>query len=81
MKGQFIILTSVQFQLTQLYLTNNSPLTWVEWLDADLFLSADSGGDIQLHHFDLARLSKKITAGKYEDKEEARRSCQEDWRL
>ena len=62
------------FQLTQLYLTHDLALTWVEWLDADLFLSADSGGDIQLHHFDLARLSKKITAGKYEDKEEARRS-------
>ena len=60
--------------MTQLYLTHDSSLTWVEWLDADLFLSADSGGDIQLHHFDLARLSKKITAGKYEDKEEARRS-------
>ena len=55
-------------------MTNDSSLTWVEWLDADLFLSGDSGGVIQLHHFDLARLSKKITAGKYEDKEEARRS-------
>ena len=55
-------------------MTNDFSLTWVEWLDADLFLSADSGGNIQLHHFDLARLTKKITAGKYEDKEEARRS-------
>ena len=58
-------------------MTNDFNLTWVEWLDADLFLSADSGGVIQLHHFDLARLTKKITTGKYEDKEEAKRTFNE----
>ena len=55
-------------------MTNDYNLTWVEWLDADLFLSADTGGVIQLHHFDLAKLTKKISKGKYEDKEEAKRS-------
>ena len=55
-------------------MTNDYNLTWVEWMDADLFLSADSGGVIQLHHFDLAKLTKKISKGKYEDKEEAKRS-------
>ena len=61
-------------ELTQLYMTNDYNLTWVEWMDADLFLSADSGGVVQLHHFDLAKLTKKISKGKYEDKEEAKRS-------
>ena len=65
------------FQLTQLYMTNDQNLTWVEWVEADTFLSADSGGHIQLHHFDLAKLTKKISKGKYEDKDEAKRSYNE----
>ena len=64
-------------ELTQLYMTCDHNLTWVEWLDADLFLSADSGGNIQLHNFDLAKLTKKISRGKYEDKDEAKRSYNE----
>ena len=62
------------FQLTQLYLTNNHNLTWVEWIDSERFLCADAGGSIQLHNFDLARLTKKVREGKYEDKEEAKRT-------
>ena len=62
------------FQLTQLYMTNNHNLTWVEWIDNEKFLCADAGGSIQLHHFDLARLNKKVKEGRYQDKEEARRT-------
>ena len=58
-------------------MTNDQNLTWVEWVEADTFLSADSGGHIQLHHFDLAKLTKKISKGKYEDKDEAKRSYDE----
>ena len=42
-------------QLTQLYMTHSHNLTWVEWLDADTFVSADTGGHIHTHTFDLAR--------------------------
>ena len=62
------------FQLTQLYMTHSHNLTWVEWLDADSFVSADTGGHIHTHTFDLAKLTKKISRGKYEDKEEPRRT-------
>ena len=61
-------------QLTQLYMTHSHNLTWVEWLDADSFVSADTGGHIHTHTFDLAKLTKKISRGKYEDKEEPRRT-------
>ena len=55
-------------------MTHSHNLTWVEWLDADSFVSADTGGHIHTHTFDLARLTKKISRGKYEDKEEPRRT-------
>ena len=61
------------FQLTQLYMTHSSPLTWVEWLDAEMFLTSDSGGSVHLHKWDLGKLTKKIHQGTYEDKEEPRR--------
>merc|ERR1711988_1599615 len=62
-----------QQELTQLYMTHGSPLTWVEWLDKELFLTSDSGGSVHLHKWDLEKLTKKIHQGTYEDKEEPRR--------
>ena len=54
-------------------MTHSSPLTWVEWLDAEMFLTSDSGGSVHLHKWDLGKLTKKIHQGTYEDKEEPRR--------
>jgi len=71
--SQFIPGAGVQ-ELTQLYMTNNHNLTWVEWIDNERFLCADAGGSIQQHNFDLARLNKKVKEGRYEDKEEAKRT-------
>ena len=64
-------------QLTQLYMTHGSPLTWVEWLDKELFLTSDSGGSVHLHKWDLEKLTKKIHQGTYEDKEEPRRKFED----
>ena len=64
---------TITFQLTQLYMTHSSPLTWVEWLDSEMFLTSDSGGSVHLHKWDLGKLTKKIHQGTYEDKEEPRR--------
>jgi len=71
--SQFIPGAAMQ-ELTQLYMTNNHNLTWVEWIDSERFLCADASGTIQLHNFDLARLNKKVREGRYEDKEEAKRT-------
>ena len=54
-------------------MTHSSPLTWVEWLDPQWFLSSDAGGGVHLHHWDLAKLTEKIHRGRYEDKEKPKR--------
>jgi len=71
--SQFIPGKDLQ-EFTQIYTTNDKALTWVEWVDKERFLCSDASGSIQLHHFDFTKLTRKITEGKYEDKEEPHRS-------